>query len=412
VIDLRVFDRLAAYPTNQFTTYPQKLPFANPMSYLPHIVALTVICYCASLVHSQETGLTKSSADEAIEQVWQRRSAELQMALTEELSNEKIQAAGQSMQLLVKQFGTAPASGASLYISMHGGGGAPARVNDQQWRNQSGLYEPDEGFYVAPRAPTNNWNLWHEAHIDALMDRLIMAFVICKGVDPDRVYIMGYSAGGDGVFQVAPRMSDRFAAAAMMAGHPNETKPEGLRNLPFALFMGGKDSAYNRNTIAEQWKVQLAKLAEQDRQGYPHFVQIYPDLPHWMNRKDREALPWMKEKARDCWPKKIVWLQDDVTHDRLYWLGVPQGQAKERTLIVATASDQTINIQTDVAAVNLFLSDRLLDLDKPISVTWNDEVVFAGKVERSLKSIETSLEQRFDKQLAAPVILQFNRKNS
>jgi hypothetical protein len=45
-------------------------------------------------------------------------------------------------------------------------------------------------------------------------------------------------------------------------------------------------------------------------------------------------------------------------------------------------------------------------------VTWNDEVVFAGKVERSLKSIETSLEQRFDKQLAAPVILQFNRKNS
>ena len=38
------------------------------------------------------------------------------------------------------------------------------------------------------------------------------------GVDSDRVYLMGYSAGGDGVYQVAPRMADRFAAAAMMAG--------------------------------------------------------------------------------------------------------------------------------------------------------------------------------------------------
>ena len=47
-------------------------------------------------------------------------------------------------------------------------------------------------------------------------------------VDPNKVYLMGYSAGGDGVYQLAPRMADRFAAAAMMAGHPNETSPLGL----------------------------------------------------------------------------------------------------------------------------------------------------------------------------------------
>ena len=27
----------------------------------------------------------------------------------------------------------------------------------------------------------------------------------------------------------------------MMAGHPNETRPDGLRNLPFTLHMGGED---------------------------------------------------------------------------------------------------------------------------------------------------------------------------
>ena len=42
------------------------------------------------------------------------------------------------------------------------------RVNDQQWENQKKLYTLDEGIYLAPRAPTNTWNLWHEAHIDRL----------------------------------------------------------------------------------------------------------------------------------------------------------------------------------------------------------------------------------------------------
>ena len=63
--------------------------------------------------------------------------------------------------------------GRSLYISMHGGGGAPPAVNDQQWENQKRLYKPAEGVYLAPRAPTDTWNLWHRAHIDDFYDRLI-----------------------------------------------------------------------------------------------------------------------------------------------------------------------------------------------------------------------------------------------
>ncbi len=44
---------------------------------------------------------------------------------------------------------------------MHGGGAVPVQVNDQQWLNQIQLYRPEEGIYVAPRAPTNTWNLSH-----------------------------------------------------------------------------------------------------------------------------------------------------------------------------------------------------------------------------------------------------------
>ena len=52
------------------------------------------------------------------------------------------------MPFAYKIFGEKPKDGRSLFISMHGGGGAPARVNDQQYENQKGLYKPEEGVYL------------------------------------------------------------------------------------------------------------------------------------------------------------------------------------------------------------------------------------------------------------------------
>ena len=58
-----------------------------------------------------------------------------------------------------------------------------------------------------------------------LFDRLIADIVLQRDVDPKQIYLIGYSAGGDGVYQFAPRLADHFAAAAMCAGHPNHTTP-------------------------------------------------------------------------------------------------------------------------------------------------------------------------------------------
>ncbi len=53
-----------------------------------------------------------------------------------------------------------------------------------------------------------------------MFDRLIEDMIVFEDVDPNRVYLTGYSAGGDGTYQLAPRMADRFAAAAMMLAIP------------------------------------------------------------------------------------------------------------------------------------------------------------------------------------------------
>lgn len=294
------------------------------------------------------------------------------------------------MKFEYKIFGEKPEGGRSLFISMHGGGGAPKRVNDGQWQNQIRLYEPKEGVYVAPRAPTDTWNLWHQGHIDPLFARLIEDMVLFQDVNPDRVYLMGYSAGGDGVYQVAPRMAYRFAAASMMAGHPNETEPYGLRNLPFALFMGGNDSAYQRNSVAEKWGKHLDELEAKDPTGYKHLVKIYPGKGHWMDREDAEGVPWMSQFTRQRWPKKIVWKQDDVTHTKFYWLEVSPDRAKAGTLLNVEVVGQEIRIDgKDIDSLTLNLNDELLDLNQPIKVLWNTEICFEGKVERTIGAIKS-----------------------
>ena len=308
-----------------------------------------------------------------------------------------VKAAGKEMKVLERTLGKEPEDGHSLWISMHGGGGAPARVNDQQWKNQIMLYSPKEGIYVAPRAPTDTWNLWHQGHMDALLDRMIANYVIDRGIDPDRVYLMGYSAGGDGVYQLAPRMADRFAAASMMAGHPNDASPLGLRNLPFMIWMGEKDGAYKRNQVAAEWGMKLDELEAGDPGGYVHETHLVKGKGHWMDREDAAAVPWMAKRSRVTWPKKVVWHQSGRTHDRFYWLAVPEGSAERGQTVRAEVGGQKIVLKTEgVPKLRLRLSDALLDLDQEIAVELNGKEVFRGVTKRSVAAIFDSLKERLD----------------
>ena len=184
-------------------------------------------------------------------------------------------------------------------------------------------------MYLAPRAPTNTWDLWHEAHIDRLFNRLIEDLTVLEDVNPDRVYVLGYSAGGDGVYQIGPRMADSWAAAAMMAGHPNGVSMLSLRNVPFALQVGANDAAYHRNTVGREYGKLLAKLKQGDPHGYEHFVKIHEGKGHWMDREDKAALPWMAKFTRNPVPDRVVWKQSGTPHDRR--TGWPSRRPRRRT---------------------------------------------------------------------------------
>jgi hypothetical protein len=325
-----------------------------------------------------------------------------------ELAAKRIVIGGQALKWMEKDFGDELDGKHSLWITLHGGGTGTEEENDQNWRGYYGRYEfPPGSINIAPRAPANTWDMWHVAWVDGLLDRLIADLVLQRGVDPSRVYLIGYSAGGDGVYQLAPRMPDRFAAAGMCAGHPNETTPEGLRNLPFFLYMGGADAAYNRNMVVREFSAKMDELQAADPAGYPHRLTVYPGLPRNMQGREAEMIPRMAPLRRAAWPKRVVWKQDDVTHTRFYWLERPADAVKEREICAAHVDGQTITIETPASdgKLTLRLSDELLDLDQPVRVMANGNVIFEGKVPRSFAAIEQSLSEREDPDTAATALL-------
>jgi len=197
----------------------------------------------------------------------------------------------------------------------------------------------------------------------------------------------------------------------MMAGHPNDASPLGLRNLPFAIFVGENDSAYNRNEMARAWAEQLNSLQESDPTAYHHYVNICTDMGHWMCGRDAEALSWMAQWTRNPWPKKVVWVQDNVIHNRFYWISLPDTvKAEKGQRITAEVDEQTILISTsaDIQQLTLCLSDALLDLDQPINVYVDgcDNPVFQGRVSRTEKAIEDSLRYRADPTCVATALLE------
>ena len=229
-----------------------------------------------------------------------------------------------------------------------------------------------------------------------------------RGVDPNRVYLMGYSAGGDGVYQLAPAHGGSFCRRDHVRRASEPGDAGGLRNLPFFLYMGGDDDAYHRNTVVREFSAKIDVLQAADPEGYPHRLTVYPGLPHSMQNREAEAIPRMAPLRRATWPKRVVWKQSgNALHTQFYWLQRDADVVKVDDIYTAHVEGQHIVIEAPTASgkVTLRLSDALVDLDQPVKVTMGDKTLFEGKVARSLATIVDSLAAREDPDLAATALL-------
>ena len=172
-----------------------------------------------------------------------------------------------------------------LYITLHGGGESSPQSNNGQWLEMMEYYRDsvDYGIYVAVRGMEDVWNTHFLDESYPMYDRLIEDMILLKNADPNRVYLLGFSAGSDGVFAVAPRMADRFAAVNMSSGHPNGVSLLNTSNLPVEIQVGIRDF-YSEDVLRSVKCAEYEEILNGYNKtfgfGYPHRVLVHVPEGH------------------------------------------------------------------------------------------------------------------------------------
>ncbi len=356
------------------------------------------------------------------EQVWTafcERETKNQKRLTELETNE-MHFGDVKMRYGLSVNGEPEENGYPLYIALHGGGyGETPHMNDSQWEHMKIYYKDSvkSGVYVACRGVRDTWDTHANPESFPLYDELITNMVLFKNVDPNKVYIMGFSAGGDGVYIITPRMTDRFAAANMSAGCPNNVRLKNLRNMPLIIQAGERDYSFRRNELIAEYDEYLDSLAK-EYGGFVHEANVHFDKAHnfrdndpkftpravmkdnlaWLRTGDREytekntnAVSFLEKHTRDPYPEKVVWdlsLRAPLRkHTNFYWLGAdPEISSGE---IVASFNKERNELVIEKSSVAEF------------SVYYNEKM-FASRPNIIVKADNVSVcEKEYDPQLVA-----------
>ena len=109
-----------------------------------------------------------------------------------------------------------------------------------------------------------------------------------------------------------------------------------------------------------------------------------------MDNLEASALIWMSKFVRNPYPKKIIWRQDDVLHNRFYWLKSANPIVGD--LIEAEIVGQVIQIKSSNSAnLVIRLNDDLVDMNKEVIVKYRGNELYNGHVYRSKNVIEHSI---------------------
>ena len=327
------------------------------------------------------------------------------------------------MRYFTRVFGQKPAGGWPLYINLHAGGNNQAD-NDRCWALTRSQYKIGTGLYLCPRSLRDLAESWYDPVNYPLLDRILAEAMALWDVNPDKIYLMGFSMGGWGVMHLAPTLPDRWAAVsatsgAGFVGPTGRAAPDNLRNTPILIQSGGTDLAYGRLPLSRAFAAALKGFHERDPAGYEVVFKEHAGQGHQIN--DGDAPGWLARHTRDPLPKRIVWQQPVPTpgHSKedidklnendwaqaahyarqVNWLRSEKPGAYQR--IVASRDGNTVTIEEaeNVGDLVLLLDDRMADLDQPVRVLCGGKELVSITPKRTVDALIASLIARGDPRL-------------
>lgn len=114
-------------------------------------------------------------------------------------------------------------------------------------------------------------------------------------IDANRIYLIGVSMGGFGVWEFTARKPHLFAAAIPMAGYSDLSQIENIKHIPYWIFHGNKDEwnpVEGSRTMYQLLKQENADVKYTEYEGINHgevFKKAFnePDLIPWLFSKTK-----------------------------------------------------------------------------------------------------------------------------
>ncbi len=320
--------------------------------------------------------------------------------------------------------GERPENGRPLYIYTHGSG--PRDGEYAVGKQLTQRWTADGEAWFVPRIPNEGqYYRWWQKSKQYAWENLLRRVLASDEYDPERIYILGISEGGYGSQRLASFYADYFAAAGPMAGgEPLVNAPtDNLRNTPFSLLTGSKDTGFYRNLLTWRTGMALDSLSRNNPGDYEHQVALQPDRGHAIDYSP--TAPWLRKHKRRVSPRHVTWEDYEMDGRRrtafanIEPITRPADDTRIRyDLVVDSAANSiTLNVDTVVyrstevdpnwgivlnsertfrpvesGKVRIYLDSSMLNTDRKISMTVNGKKLKAVKTKRSDATLRRAIE--------------------
>jgi len=153
-------------------------------------------------------------------------------------------------------------------------------------------------FVLVPQCPVGQ--SWSEPDLNRPSDILLMVMdALYKterefSIDPDRVYIVGQSMGGLGVWSLIQTYPGKWAAALILCAYDNFSNVLGITMVPLWLFQGDQDPVVPIDTVR-----QMVHTLRKEHANFRYSEYRHVGHEVWTNAfAEPGLLPWLTSQVR------------------------------------------------------------------------------------------------------------------
>lgn len=317
----------------------------------------------------------------------------------------------------------------SLILGLHGGGenagdAAPAR-NTWSTAGATGIFP--QGIHLVH-------DTWNTVEGERFLLTLLDYAKARLNVDPERIYVAGFSMGGTGSWFMAGRHADLLAcsmpcAGVLMAAPKSQVaSPDAIsavqhglipnvRNLAMYYFIGLSDVNCMPGTYLYVDRL-LKDLKASDKGGYDkiHF-STYEGLAHaFPPGEPAAAKEFMLEQRRDTFPETVVWEYvadpfpqhtpgeacERLVKRNFYWLSCENPMDFQTIRAERVGNKITLTTKgtaRGVEGITVRLNATMINPDEDVVIEANGAEVFRGKPEPNLVDVFESIDARLDRSM-------------